>query len=378
MKKKIAFYIDTLNKGGTERATLDLINNLDYSKYDVTLIRFFPGGEYTKLVNKQIKNKVRYPIMLMFRWNKKLLHLCDRFGRKFFQIIPGKIAHKILIGDKYDIEVACGFYFPTKLISYSKKAKKISWVHMDYTIDKSIIGDFTKEQGQAFFGGMDRIVCVSEECEKKFNEKFEMKDKTMFLYNIIDGKNVVEKSKAFNPNFNSSDFNIVAVGRLTWQKGFDRLLEIHKQLIAKGIKHNLYIVGEGEEKEKLNNYIVENKLEKTAHLLGYKENPYPYIKNADLYICSSRHESFSLTVAESIVIGTPVLSTKCAGPTELLGDGKFGVLAENNVDDLTEKLEKIISDRKLYLQAKDMVKKRQDFFETKRSIGEWEKLLDNI
>lgn len=376
-KKKIAFYIDTLNKGGTEKATLDLINNLDYSKYDITLIRFFPGGEYNKLVNKKIKNKVRYPIMLLFRWNKKILNLCDRFGRKFYNIIPGKISHKILIGDKYDIEIACGFYFPTKLISYSKNAKKISWVHMDYTIDKSEIGSFNQQQGRDFFSKIDKIVCVSKECEKKFNDKFKLFDKTTHLYNIVDVNNIITKAEQFKPSYNYGKFNIVAVGRLTWQKGFDRLLEVHFQLINQGIDHCLYIIGEGEERDRLRKYIKDNKLEQTAFLLGYKENPYPYVKNANLYVCSSRHESFSLTVAESIVLETPVISTRCAGPTELLDNGKYGILANDNRD-LKESIKYLISDKKAYFDYKEKVKGRKKFFDIDRSVGEWEQLLDNI
>lgn len=376
-KKKIVFYIDALNRGGTEKATLDLINNLNYEKYDVTLIKFFPGGEYNKKVNTEVKNITRYPILNLFKWNSKLEHRVKWWGRNFFDRIPGKIAHKILIGNKYDIEIACGYYFPTKIIENSPKAKKISWVHMDYTIDKSIIGEFTKEEGQKFFGKMDKIVCVSKECEEKFNQKFDMCDKTITRYNIIDVKTIIKKAnEKLDVGFDSNCINVVSIGRLTWQKGYDRLLRVHKKLLDIGIRHKLYIIGEGEEKGKLSEYILDNDLKNSVYLLGYKENPYPYIKNADLFVCSSRHESFSLVVAESLVIGTPVISTACTGPKELLNDGEYGVITENNENDLFEGLRRVLIDEEYRKEMSYKSLDRRKFFDTKNAVERWEEILD--
>lgn len=378
-KKKIAFYIDSLNRGGTEKATVDLINHLNYDKYDVTLIKFFPGGEYNKKVRKEVKNKTVFPIIRLFGWNKQVKHRVNWWGRNFYNRLPGKIRHKILIGNKYDVEVACGYFFPTRFIEDSPKAKKISWVHMDYEIDKSDIGNFTKEEGQKFFGKMDKIVCVSKECEEKFNRKFSMRDRTTTRYNIIDTEEIVQKSfenEETEKIFRKGRRNMIAVGRLTWQKGFDRLLKVHKKLIDDGLIHNLYIIGEGEDKEKLEQYIEENHLKETAFLLGYKTNPYPYIKNADLFICSSRHESFCLVLAESIILGTPVMSTSCTGPNELLDYGRFGLLVENNEEGIYQGLKRVLSENHVLEDLREQGDKRRDFFDTKANTEKWEELLD--
>lgn len=378
VRKKIAFYIDTFNKGGTEKATLNLLNRLDTNKYDITLIRFFPEGEYNKYLRTEIKNKVRYPFGLLFKWNKKLEHRVHWWGRNFFDRISGKLAHKILIGDRYDIEVACGFYYPTKFISYSKKAKKISWVHMDYTIDKSSIGNFTKEEGQKFFGEMDKIVCVSHECEDKFNMKFDMKEKTVTRYNVVNTKEVIALSEKEKIECGNNVPVVVAMGRLTWQKGFDRLLEVHKELIDKGIHHRLLIIGEGEDYDKLSQFIKQQNLKETVELLGYKENPYPYLKAADLFVCSSRHESFSLVVAESIVLETPIISTSCTGPKELLENGKYGMIVENSVAGLSDGLEKMLTDKSFREDMKEKTRKRKAFFCEENLVQEWEDILDNL
>ena len=377
-KKKVAFYIDTFNRGGTEKATLNLLNQLNMEKYDITLIRFFPEGEYNRYLKPGIKNKARYPLALLFRWNKKMEHRVQWWGRNFFDRIPGNLAHKLLIGNRYDIEVACGFYFPTKLISHAKKAKKISWVHMDYTIDKSTIGNFSKEEGQAFFGGMDKIVCVSHECEDKFNLKFDLPDKTTTRYNIVNSDEIIELAEKEKIQYDSDVPVAVAMGRLTWQKGFDRLLSVHKDLIEKGIRHKLLIIGEGEEYDNLSRQIQKNHLEDTAELLGYRENPYPYIKAADLFICSSRHESFSFVVAESIVLGTPVISTECTGPKELLEDGTYGMIVENSDIGLAVGLEKMLTDKNLREYMRKKACERKEFFSAKNLTEAWEDVLDYL
>ena len=375
-KKRIAFIIDTLNKGGTEKATLDLVNSLDSNKYDITLIRFYPDGLYAKQVNSYIKNKVKYPFGNLFFWNKKLKEKVNWRGRWILDKLPPNVTHKLFVGDKYDVEIACGFYYPTKVISASKKAKKISWVHMDYTIDKSEIGNFTKKQGQDFFGNMNKVVCVSKECEDKFNEKFDMCEKTCFRYNIIETDRIIEASKEPIADTNTKGVNVIAVGRLTWQKGFDRLLVAHKNLIEKGARHFLTIIGEGEDKDKLISYINSNGLENSVKMLGFVENPYPYIKNADVFVCSSRHESYGLAVAESIVLETPIVTTDCAGPKELVGGKENGIVVENSEKGIENGLERLITNKQLREKMQTNIKERKKFFDKNILIRQWETILD--
>lgn len=375
-KKKIAFIIDTLNKGGTEKATLDLVNSLDESKYDITLIRFYPGGFYNRQVKSHIKNKVRYPFGELFNWNKKLKEKVNWRGRWLLGKLPAKLTHKFLIGDKYDVEVACGFFYPTKLVSAAKKAKKISWVHMDYTVDKSEIGNFSREEGQLFFKDVGRIVCVSRECEEKFNQKFDLKEKTCFCYNIVNADEIIKKSQDSVTINQSKRPSVIAVGRLTWQKGFDRLLEAHKNIIKRGISHHLRIIGEGEDKKELLDYIKNNKLENSVELLGYIDNPYPYIKNADVFVCSSRHESYGLAVAESIILETPVVTTDCAGPKELLGENSYELIVNNSEEGIEKGLIKILSNRNYYDSVCEYIKTRKTFFDKGKLIKEWENIFD--
>lgn len=365
-KIRIAFYTDSFNKGGTEKATLDLINNMDYSKFDVTLIQFFPKGEYRKQLNSKIHKKCR----LLFQ--EKTSFRLSWWMRNLFNRIPIKLAHKILIGDKYDVEVACGYGYPTKLVSSSACAKKIAWIHMDVEVDKNQVARMTKEEGQAYFSRIDKIICVSKDCEKKFNQKFALSDKTCVCYNVVLQDEIMKKANEQQISFDNDDFHIIAVGRLTWQKGFDILLRVHKRLLGEGIRNQVYIFGEGEDYKKLKFYIDENQLSETAHLMGYCPNVYPYMKAADLYVCSSRHESFSLTVAESICVGTPILSTKCAGPVELLDYGKYGMLVENEEEVLYNGLKELVQNSESLAKFKESCQIRKDFFDKEQTVQKWE------
>lgn len=369
-KKKILFLCDSMNNGGTEKATLDLVNNLSKDKYEISIIQLTHGGKYQKMLNKYIHNREIIPF-----------DTCKHFkyywwARRLYEKMPAKLVHRMIIGNKFDIEIACGYSNPTKIVSKSKKAKKIAWIHMDVELDKGRVPYMSREEGERYFSNIDKFVCVSHECAKKFNNKFGFKDKTAVCYNVLSSKDIIEKSNCKKESdFDKSTINIVAIGRLTWQKGFDILIRSMKKIIERNQNVKLYIMGEGEDREQLEKQIEEYGLKKNIQLLGHVDNPYPMLKQADLYVCSSRHESFSLTVAESIILGVPVVSTKCTGPIELLGNGKYGIMCECEEDSLYMAIEKML-DEKIRIQYKEKTKDRKEFFDMKNTIAAWESVLD--
>lgn len=140
----------------------------------------------------------------------------------------------------------------------------------------------------------------------------------------------------------------------------------------------MLILGDGEKKKQLEEYIKENKLTNIVKLQGFVKNPYPYLKNSDLFICSSRAEGYSLVIAESLILNVPVISTKCSGPNELLDFGKYGMLVENDEDSLYLGLKNIIDDRNKLKELKKKSQKRSEIFNYKKTIERIEKkILDN-
>lgn len=371
MRKKITFYCDSMDSGGTEKATLDLVNNLSKEKYEITVVQLAPGGKYHKQLHRNIKCK-------------EIIHVSPKkafrlywWARKIYNKIPIAINHKLFIGDKQDVEIACGYGYPTQIVAKSKKAKKISWIHMDVSLDRNYVSNLSREEGEEYFEGIDEFVCVSNDCAIKFNEKFGYEEKTKVCYNIVPADNIIRQSKEnIDIKFQTENFNIISIGRLTWQKGFDNLINAIESIIKENSKIHLYIVGEGEDRKLLQNLMKDLNVADNIHLLGHVDNPYPLLKNADLYVCSSRHESFSLTVAESLILETPVISTRCTGPIELLENGKYGLLVDNNVSALRDGIADILENKEKLADLKSMACKRKEFFDIKKSIKKWETILD--
>ena len=370
-KKRLAFYIDSMDIGGTEKALLDLVNNLSEEKYDIAVIQMAPGGKYNKLLKNTIHKKQILFIgpyqSFRFYW----------WGRTLLEKIPLKLAHKMLIGDGFDVEIACGYRYPTRIVSQAAKAKKVSWIHMDVSLDKNEVAEMSCEEAKEYFKGIDKFVCVSKDCERKFNDKFHFEDRTEVCYNIVSSHDIIEKSKE-KPQIrlDSSYFNMVAIGRLTWQKGFDLLIQDMECIVRNHPNVRLYILGIGDDKEQLEQLIAEKNLGEYIKMPGYVENPYAVLRQADLYVCSSRHESFSLTTAESIVLEVPVISTRCTGPVELLDEGKYGILVHQ--EELAQTIIELLDNEERYNYYKEKVKERKEFFNITKSIQRWEELIDEL
>lgn len=369
MMKKVLFYIDTLGKGGLDKVVLDVVNNMDFEKYDVTVMRRFPGGYYSNFLDKHIHKKANMPFVETC--SETYNHIVRVLGDR----LPRKLLHKLFIGNKYDIEIACGDGFAARIIggSTNKKSKKILWEHMDVTLDESTATHFSSKKVKWFFDPFNTIVAVSKDCKKKFIEKYGYEDKITYIYNPINVEEIEKKSCEFEPmEMDDNSFNILSVGRLMPQKAFVRLIQAFKKINNRECK--LFIIGEGPEENKIIKKIKECGLEDRVSLLGYKENPYPYIKKADIFVCGSIHESYCLVVAESIVLERPIISTECAGPIELLDRGEYGMVVKNDENSLIEGLNLMIKDevrRKKYTEA---CKKRKKMFSVLQSIKEWEKI----
>ena len=156
-------------------------------------------------------------------------------------------------------------------------------------------------------------------------------------------------------------------------------MKIHKKLLDDGIKNHVYILGIGEEQEKYEKYLKDNHLEDTFTFLGFRDNPYKYVKNADLYVCSSRREGFSTAVTEALIVGTPVVSTNCSGAYELLGDNnEYGIVTENDGNALYDGIKKILTENGLLEHYAKQAKIRGQRFSTEKTVKAVEDMLNNL
>lgn len=367
---RILFLINNLGGGGAERVLVNLVNHMDYSKYDITVKTIFDVG-----VNRQFLNeKITY---------KSVFKKMPRGNSYIAKLLPSLLLNKIIIKEEYDIVIAYMHGMATKILSCSSSsAKKIAWLHVDMKHEKSLSRTFwNKKHIKKTFGKYNAIVGVSQTVIDSFEDLTGIKDRTYIKYNTNDISFIRDKSKELindwmpNPNV----INIYSIGRLVSQKGFDRLLIAHNELITKGIEYNLYIFGNGEEKERLKRYIKDNNLENTVFLMGFKDNPYKYISKLDLFVCSSRHEGLSTAMSEAFILGIPVLTTKCSGAEEIVGsNSEYGLLVENNTQGIQNGMEKLLTSNKLLNHYKEKSKERSSFFSVENTVMEVENLIDEV
>lgn len=328
-KKKLIIIIDSLKSGGAEKVLIGILNKLNYDKYLVDLLLINKVGEYIE----NIPNCIRV-FNLIDTYNRKATIL-DRVRFRLYYNNP-KFINKLL-KKKYDIGVAFLEGDSTRILNELNNIEyKIAWVHTDVTKHNNSINN-------NLYNNINKVICVSENAKIKFMQKYKIQEKKIdVIYNGIDFDELYKLSNEYSVNFNSV-INIVSVGRLVKAKGFDILINVCEKIIKSGIDIKLYIIGDGVERENLESIIDKLNISENVELVGFKKNPYPYIRAASLCVSSSRYEGFSLFLAESMILKKNIVSTKTQGALELLKDGEFGLLCEcENIDELEDKIREAI------------------------------------
>lgn len=373
MKKKILFLIESFAGGGVEKVFIDLINNMDINKYDVTVMSIWDYGVRKKDLRKDVKYKSIFP-------NIKGI---SRVFHNFVEKSDGKLLYKLGIREKYDIEIAFIEGRATKIIgaSTNPNSRKIAWVHIDLAQGHwtSKVFRESTELEKNYYKKFNDIVFVSNSAKEGFIKLFgDDFDNLQVKYNPIIADDVIRKSQEIVDDIEKPKDKklLVTSGRLVSQKGYEPLLEVCNRLNNDKLDYELWILGEGWERPKLEELIDKYKLN-NVKLLGFKENPYKYIKEGDLFVCSSKNEGFSLVIAEAMILGLPVISTNCSGPNELLNFGEYGFMVENTEEALYEGLKGVLNNKEKLEYYIKKSKERVNFFNYKDRISDIESLFSN-
>lgn len=321
--KSLVFLQYTLGGGGAEKALINIFNNIDYTRYKVKLVLFYKQGVYLDKVNKNVEIKYLYN---PDKYRSRILQSVYYRSFMFIYNIFPKYLYRIIVGNKNDIEIAFLEGETTKLLNYScnKTAKKIAWVHTNL----SKVQLLPEKIQKMCYSNVDEIVCVSEDIKSIFIKLYpENYLKTNVIYNLINRTKIIElASEKIDYDFEAPI--IVGIGRLTRLKRFDLLIRAHKLLIEEGIKNKVIIIGEGEERDKLSEMIDNLGVRETVYLLGFIDNPYPYILKSDMLVLSSDYEGLPTVICEAMVLGKPIIATNCTGASELIGESEYGILVD--------------------------------------------------
>lgn len=371
--KKIIFLIPTfIPAGGAERVLLNLVNNMDYSKFDVTVFALFRENAMVEKLNKEVHFK-------------SLLHRQFRGNSPLQSMIPAWLLYQWMIRDQYDIAVSF-LEGPTAHILSGcpeGKTKKIAWIHTELKSDKAFaVGFHSKKQALSAYKKMDTIVCVADRAKNAFEKTADAAlPPVRVLYNTNNTALIAEKAQEIveDVSFDGKEVKVFTVARVIKLKGIDRLARVHKRLMDDGIQHHIYVLGVGAMREEIERYLKENHLENTFTFLGFRDNPYKYVAKADMYVCPSRVEGFSTAVTEALIVGTPVVCTDCSGAYEQLGkNNEYGIVVENSEDGIYEGMKKMLTDSQLRSHYAAKAKERGSFFSTEKSVAAVEKMLSEL
>lgn len=372
MKKKILFLIPTLSGGGAEKALFTLVNSLNPEKYEIVVQTILSRGVYEEKLAEHVQLKS------IVKLKNRILRKVESYLVQF--VLSPKFVYRHLIKDNYDIEIAYLEGTPVKLLAASDnaKARKYTWVHIDlfnYYIGKKAFRNI--QDNIECYKKYDKIFCVSEDVRAAFYQRFGYLDNVDVQYNILDDIYIREKSK--EPlNISKGQYPIlVSVGRLCHQKGFERLINVVYRLKKNGLKCELFILGEGEEKNKLQFLIKQYDLGEYVHLIGFMKNPYNYMKMADIFVCSSYAEGFSTVATEALILGKAIVTTECSGMKELLGNSDYGIITENSDEGLYNGIYSVLSSPQKIKYYSQRALDRSKIFTKENRICEYEHILDD-
>lgn len=368
--KTILFLIPSLGGGGAERVLVNLVNNLDKSKYRISVQTLFDIG-----VNRQyLNNDIEY-----IPGFKKMIS----GNVRIFKVFSPKILYCHIVKKKYDIVVSYLEGITARIISgcpYSN-SKLISWIHGEQKSKEVASYPFKSyDEAQKCYNRFNINICVADSVKKDFCSIFPLNKNCKVLYNINENSEIIKKSKEKTEDFEKpEEITIFSVGRLIKEKGYDRLINVHKRLLAQGKRHQIFILGEGTERENLEQKIQDNGVSTTFHLLGFQNNPYKYIAQADLFICSSRREGFSTAVTEALILGIPVVSTSCSGAYELLGqNNEYGLVTENSEEGIYEGMYQMLNSSEFLKYYKTKAVERGKYFSKEKTVKAVEEMLDTL
>lgn len=337
---KILFLIPNLGPGGAEKVLVNLVNSMDQKKFDITVMTLFGGG-----VNEQfLAPDIRY-ISIYQKMPRGNIHM--------MKILSPQALHKKYIKEKYDIEIAYLEGPAARIISGCQNpgTKLISWIHVEQhnrkTADKAFRSQREAEESYSRF---DSVVCVSQTVKEDFLSLYPDVKNITVLYNTNDtDKILLLKDEPVEPDlFKDEEIKLCGIGKLMPNKGFDKICRIHKKLLKDGLPVHTYILGDGEQRKQLEEFIIKNGLETTITLLGYQNNPYKYLTRCDIFVCASVAEGFSTAATEALVLGIPVCTVEVSGMKEMLGsNNEYGIVTENNEKALYQALKQLCGNKSI-------------------------------
>lgn len=367
---KILFLIHDLGGGGAEKVLVNLVNNMDKSQFDITVMSVFDVGVNKQFLSPDVKYIGCYSKMIP--GNSKLMKLLS----------PAAL-HKQLIKDHYDIEVSYLEGPCARIISGCEdiNTKKVCWIHGTIKSAQQLSSPFRSfEEAKKCYESFDYVSFVSKDIRNVFISLLPGIKKHGVIYNTVESDKILSLASESAPEIRNNDLvKLVTVGSLKDVKGYDRLLRIVKRLKDDGFAFELYMLGTGVMENELKKYVADNSLSDAVFMLGYQNNPYKFVSKCDVFVCSSYSEGFSTAATEALIVGTPVCTVDVSGMKEMLGENnEYGIVTENNDEALYEGIKSLLADPELLAFYKHKAVERGKSFSTAATVNKTQDFLQDL
>ncbi len=378
-KIKILFRHRSMEMGGVEKVMLSLMQNLNPEKFDITVCLSLNQGElrddFPAYIRKVFLAKGKEDLsqnpliqkIQLFSRKRKLEHL-----RKNPEIIDQKF-----LKENFDIEIGMTYNdFESVLNSSNKKSKKVGWFHSEIQLPKlqplvpKIIEHFPQ---------FDTMVYCSQRIKDLMHQYYpdlQYPDEHVII-NAIPIDEIKRKSEinTQETKIRNQEPTFVSIGRLHTRKGYHKLIEAHRKLLHDGFLHQIIILGDGEEKENLQQQIKNSGVEKTFILAGNQMNPYPYIKQADFFILPSESEAWPLVIAEALILKKPIIATNVGDVGMMIKNGETGILINYKTEEMYEAMKEFLTNENLVSEIKENLKNIENEFDNQKIFNEVEEIL---
>ena len=392
MKKRIIFRSGSLRMGGLERILIEVLQNIDKEKYNITLVIDDDCGK-RNVFEKDIPKEIPYYFLKPYNLIKQTEYYKERKKNLFCKLMYNLYMNfenfimyrnmRKILKELGNIDILIDFDAgAAKYIGKLDVHKKVVWIHNSIPKlkkKKSKIERFGKRLEK-----YDKVVAICDEMKEELKEIYpKIANKVIRIYNSFDFENIIFKANDFSSLCIEEkklikEKYILSVSRLDEvQKDFKTLLKSFSELNNR--EYKLYIIGDGPDRNKIDKMIESLNLKDRVCLLGRKKNPYIWMKNAEIFVHSSKYEGFCLVILEALILGKAVVSSNCkVGPKEILLDGKYGELFEvGNSEELKIKMEKLIKDQNLKKKYEKLSKEAIERFNIKKVILNIEDVLVN-
>lgn len=367
--KRILFIIANLAGGGAEKVLVDMLKHTDFTNYKVDLLLVVKEGIYLNSIPQEVNV---YSIYEKRGLKYKLDFVFSRYcGLDFFQ----RICVNNKVKGMYDSIISFMEGIPLKFHKYllDRTMNNISWVHIDLLKHHYTNKYFRPDEERFLYNKMNQIFFVSNDAKLSFMNLFNITGSFQTIYNPIDKTDI--ENKSILQIIDKKRSTICSVGRLTFQKRYDRLLRLAKRLKDDKREVDFWLLGIGPLELELKKLADDLGILENVKFLGFQQNPYPYIKAADIFLSTSMTEGYPLVICEALCLEKPIVATNVTGSKEILGDSEYGLLTEEDDDSIYNSVCKMLDNKATCEHYKRKARERKRDFDINSTVDKIYKLI---